>query len=127
MSLKLKSKHKRAWLKALRSGDYQQSRFVLMEDNGKCCGFGVAIDVLKDDWWVRVPGQFPPHWCPQSMLNRDDDPLTAIVSEWFKKPRGGDEIDFLDSVDSFTAKIISLNDTQGMSLAEIADYIEKNH
>ena len=135
MSLKLKSKHKRAWLKALRSGDYQQSRGLLMEDNGECCGLGVAIDVLTDDWWVRVPGQFP-HWCPQSMLNRacpthyqllDDDPLTAVVSEWFKKPRGGDEIDFLDSVDSFTAKIISLNDTSGMSLAEIADYIEGNH
>ena len=128
--LKLKSKHKRTWIKALRSGDYQQGRGDLMDHSGKCCGLGVAIDVLLDDWWVRIPEIINggnPGWCPQSMLNRDDDPLTTIASEWFRKPRWVDQLDFWYSVDIFVRDIAEMNDEEELSLAEIADYIEENH
>lgn len=128
MSLKLKREHKRAWLKALRSGDYQQARYDLMDHDGKCCGLGVGLDVLLDDWWIQIPEIINggnPGWCPQSMMKDDDDPLTMIVSEWFRKPRGKDEEEFCDSVDFFIQGIIALNDHNKLSFGGIADFIEK--
>jgi len=130
MSLKLKIKCKREWLKALRSGEYQQARGDLMDHGGRCCGLGVGFDVLLDDWWIQLPeiiNEGNPGWCPQSMMKGDDDPLTMLVSDWFKKPRGKDEGEFFDSVDFFIQEIIALNDNSKMSLGGIADHIEKNH
>ena len=130
MLIKLKSKCKRAWLKALRSGEYQQARYDLMDHDGGCCGLGVGLDVLLDDWWIQPPeiiNELDPGWCPQSFMKDVDDPLTMTVSDWFKKPRSKDEGEFCDSVDIFIQGIIDLNDHNKMSLGGIADYIEKNH
>ena len=130
MALKLKSKHKREWLKALRSGEYQQARCDLMDHDGGCCALGIGFDVLLDDWWILLPEimyGWSHGWFPQSMMKGDDDPFSMFVSDWFKKPRGRDEAEFCDSVDIFVRDIAEMNDAEELSLAEIADYIEKNH
>ena len=128
--IKLKSKYKKAWLKALRSGEYEQTRCDLMDDGGKCCGLGVGFDVLLDDWWVPYSEGIykgTAGWCPQSMVKTEEESLTPLVTDWFRKPRGADEIDFWYFVDNFVQEVIDLNDDNKISLGGIADYIEKNY
>lgn len=45
---KLKAKYKKKWLKALRSGKYEQGEGVLLY-HGKYCCLGVLCDVVKDE------------------------------------------------------------------------------
>lgn len=44
----MKEDIKRRWLKALRSGEYKQSRTYLKSENGFCC-LGVLCDILQKD------------------------------------------------------------------------------
>jgi len=39
------AEHRRAWIKALRSGEYQQTTYCLKSSNNKFCCLGVACDL----------------------------------------------------------------------------------
>lgn len=49
---KLKPEIKQKWIKALRSGEYQQTKGRLKRDDGFCC-LGVLCDVYDPSGWVN--------------------------------------------------------------------------
>ena len=51
----MKPELKKIWVKALRSGEYKQTKKRLCDRNGYCC-LGVAYDVLCDGDWLQPEG-----------------------------------------------------------------------
>jgi hypothetical protein len=116
---------KERWLKALRSGEYAQTRHVLHKvtasperglSEGYCC-LGVLCDLVAKDGegeWVGA----------------DDD-----GDDWFKYYADEGKVATnppytllkqLDIPDSAGEALISMNDSEKKSFAEIADYIEEH-
>lgn len=99
------------WLKALRSGKYQQTDGILKSDydNSYCC-LGVCARKLN------IPTQELEGVCD---FTNDD----FMKSKYFKLipkalVRGGENTKFCE-------ELINMNDTERKSFKEIADYIEK--
>lgn len=89
---------KKQWVDALRSGKYSQCTGTLTDGEGYCC-LGVLATIrgrLDDDGY-----------CTDMCEDGDVD----VPPEW---------------VDARNPRLIHLNDTQGASFNEIADWIEAN-
>ncbi len=99
---KLTRKELNTWTAALRSGDYEQGTSRLCCD-GKFCCLGVAYDVLHDGYWHDDT------WDGSSLAT--DAGETAC---W------GVELD-IPSI-----KMAVLNDSRGLTFAQIADWIDEN-
>lgn len=107
------AKLKAQWVEALRSGKYKQGQASLRRGDSYCC-LGVLADISKLGAFIEeaeYPGQFKftlqdgesAHGVlPDSMLKMIRLPLAAHEQCW------------------------KLNDKEGQSFAEIADYIEAN-
>lgn len=95
---KLSKKFKRDWIKALRSGEYEQGTTELYR-NGKYCCLGVAAKILN------IP------------LSGGDDPYTQLPEaiRWENGKRS-----------DACGKLINMNDSQEKTFPEIADWIEEN-
>ena len=96
------------WVDALRSGDYRQGRGRLRSGDRFCC-LGVAADRLGGGWWD--PSGDP-------MAYRTDDGFCCIGSlpAGLKGELGIDD----DQVLTLT----HMNDHDGRSFGQIADWIE---
>lgn len=99
----MKADLKRKWIKALRSGKYEQGRERLRSPHGFCC-LGVLCDIVDPSKWSERKLQ------GFSYLGR----IATLPPELF-------------SAQDLTAssQLIVMNDS-GKSFAEIADYIEAN-
>ena len=86
---------KAKWIEALRSGKYEQGREQLKTDNGKYCCLGVLNEIADLDY------------------ETDCGYLENHVGATWK----GLDIDQ-------QGKLVSLNDEDGKTFPEIADYIE---
>lgn len=110
---------KKKWLKALRSGEYTQTRGVLHNDNGFCC-LGVLCDIYakekKIDWKRK-----------DSFYLLEDSPeywtgLSKKVMLW---------ADLKDSYPQFHFKttgpssLVTLNDERDFSFKQIANVIDR--
>lgn len=98
------------WIPALRSGEYRQGRTVLRHDQAFCC-LGVAADLL-----IRL-GETSTQWEATEFgecytLADEAGHLPATI----RKAIGLSEVEQQD--------LISLNDEDGKTFPEIADYIE---
>lgn len=96
----MKQEWKEKWVKALRSGEYEQGREWLKR-NGKFCCLGVLCDISKlsewyEDTYIGLSGALP----------REVSKLVGGVGE--------------------QNKLVDMNDREKKSFLEIADYIEKN-
>jgi hypothetical protein len=99
-----------AWLKALRSEEYKQGMGVLRTHNPDgtdcfCC-LGVAADIVDNSLW----GQTDIHGDYEYGLNN------------YTTYRGPDGVFRQD----FASKLVCMNDDEGSSFIEIADWIEQN-
>lgn len=103
----------KAWVQALRSGEYQQAKGHLSKDGGYCC-LGVACDIYK----AVTPG----FTYEVSKIH-----LPAQVKEWlglafhngnFNTNNGSDPRKILTNLNDGMASIA------GLTFAEIADVIE---
>lgn len=108
---KLNKAFKAKWLKALRSGRYEQGRHVLrtsMPGNkyAYCC-LGVACNIT-DRHWTTCRGNL--------YINKYSDPLGTSLNLQFLR-----EINLSALIEH---ELICMNDS-GKSFNEIADYIEK--
>jgi hypothetical protein len=96
---------KKKWVKALRSGRYRQGIDYLQCGEGNNCCLGVLCRV------ARVKAE--PSYCGTKSFDGDESHLTDKLLKKFK----------------ITAKqqnkLIDMNDSQGKTFKEIADYIEK--
>lgn len=98
MDGKLKSK----WVKALRSGNYKQTKGKLKSRNGGFCCIGVICDILGRRW----------EWKDGDYVGNN-----IIVNEETKDFAGDIWGDVLQP-------LVQMND-DGKSFSEIADYIEE--
>lgn len=107
MDLELKQK----WVTALRSGKYEQSKKGLRSDKGFCC-LGVLCDLLCGQYgsWEQRKN------IGIGTLRYAMDGEVAMPSERIQQ-----DLDILFVADELAA----MNDDEGKSFAEIADYIEQ--
>ena len=89
-------KFKDDWVKALRSGEFEQCRDDLADGYRFCC-IGVGYQVSGRD-------------CDE--ISEEDDPTAKAAST-------------LGLPNDITDRLIAMNDKEKMSFSEIADYIER--
>lgn len=116
----MKPELKAKWLEALRSGHYAQDFEHLRTTKGFCC-LGVLLDVFSQEtgkgcWTLQSTNNF-------DFVFEDDDiclggHLTAELENFGRRLVGMRELD--------EAHLITMNDTQKSSFAEIADWVEAN-
>lgn len=101
---------KKLWIEALRSGNYEQTRFLLRDKRGYCC-LGVLCDLHPDvDWIISTPGIA---FYPFGVEERDLGNLPDKASLWSGLTNEQKNI------------LMDMNDN-GNSFEEIADYVENN-
>ena len=93
---------KAKWLKALRSGDYQQSKFTLRDARGHCC-LGVLCDIVDPDAW-----------------RTDETHTTGWGNRHYNQVRG-----FPFLTDNQSVRLSYLNDKNDLSFEQIAVFIEE--
>jgi len=106
---------KKKWVKALRSGDYEQATGVLYNGTGFCC-LGVACDIgITGDWINKTPT-----WAlmPDNAAGLPEDWDSGSLPGWFRDKIG------LSLNQEET--LIELNDNKNATFVMIADHIEKN-
>lgn len=103
---------KRKWVEALRSGEYKQGRYQLMEDNGSFCCLGVLTDLV-----VKESG---------GKYSWDED--TGFIYDQGVLPGEVPNVVGLDSYDPYAEghTLSSWNDDRGADFNRIADIIEKH-
>lgn len=106
----------KAWVAALRSGEYQQTREVLFDGTGYCC-LGVACELYGEAHGVG----FEPYGDGWLFLGADDM-LPEPVARW---------LGVRSAVGSFSppmtaghGSLAQLNDDAGYDFDEIADTVE---
>lgn len=98
---KMNAELKAKWVKALRGGEYRQSKFALKDSQGYCC-LGVLAEVAGIE---------------MASYN------SAVAYEQIRCLIGGEE----NKADySVTSPYVEMNDAKDKSFAEIADYVEAN-
>lgn len=105
---------KAKWVEALRSGKYQQCRGGLHDGTGFCC-LGVIADLVRgEDRWVPNTGP----------ASKEKFRLEQ------KHPRNVAASDFYTPIEELIGRgrneFVTMNDDQGRTFTEIADYIEAN-
>ncbi len=89
------------WIKALRSGEYKQGKKKLKAGDRFCC-VGVLCDLAAKDGG--------PQWVRSRFLGCDGTLPTDVTK--------------LLGLGAYTGRLYSMNDDQGFTFAQIADYIE---
>jgi hypothetical protein len=106
---------KKLWIAALRSGKYTQAKSTLRTRQGFCC-LGVALDTMRVGEWVE--------W-PASVFTFRADPSVADGKENIHRlslpAKARDLLGINEDIEFFC---IGMNDAQGKTFAEIADYLE---
>lgn len=106
---KLSPELKAKWLQALRGGEYAQTREKLRDDDGFCC-LGVLCDLVDPKGWGAD------EWGDTTFTYNDDEASGSLPSSMnLKFIAGKDE-----------NKLIAMNDDEGKSFSEIADWVEAN-
>lgn len=101
---------KAQWLEALRSGKYVQTTGQLHNAKGFCC-LGVLCNVVDPNAWDDGD-----EWVYGEGENTTRDMVELPAGFKMRAKLSG----------SFEHKLVQMNDEQGMSFAEIADFIERN-
>jgi hypothetical protein len=108
---------RRQWLRALRSGKYKQASGALRRrvtprsgKFGYCC-LGVALDVLGGEW-TKVHGEYS---CQVGRVNNES---TVEMNEAV--------LERIGMTDSEQQVLIRMNDGDGRTFEQIADFVEEN-
>ena len=102
---------KARWVEALRSGRYRQTDGTLKDERGHCC-LGVLCEVERppevEIGWNTIQVRVP------SEDGEPDVHIDAVLGPDLERRWGTGD----------TAVLTRMNDTEGLSFAEIADWIE---
>lgn len=107
----MKTSYKRAWVEALRSGEYKQAQRQLCTVNGDMCCLGVLIDTTIDGDWT---------------LQRRRPNRTRYAFDGNGLDLNPDLRDRVGLSLSDQDTLVHLNDSVGASFLAIADWIEDN-
>lgn len=97
---------KNRWVKALRSGQYEQTQGTLRNYQGFCC-LGVLCDIMEPEGWDREVDE---HW---GCADMPDESL--LIKAGLMEP--------IPLTNYVPTELSEMND-KGKSFAEIADWIE---
>lgn len=100
---------KNQWVKALRSGNYEQGKNLLRSKENKFCCLGVLCDLMNSQAW--------------------DESYIETVGGYYWGASGAIIIGFdtiINTPGIEQGNLTNMNDTQNKSFAEIADFIEAN-
>lgn len=113
---KIDPEFKGRWVAALRSGNYKQGQGRLRRADDTYCCLGVACDVSGRGEWMLSEGAYE---YVLSTFKRSFMAVPTVLAE---------EIGLEISLDAGDPQRVlwRLNDTEGRSFAEIADWIEEN-
>jgi len=104
----MNSELKAKWVEALRSGDYAQGLRALRKGNSFCC-LGVLCDVMGAEW------------------DKGEDDLNATLNgekqDYYLAPEALAAVGMTDKEQEV---LYGMNDNEGKTFPEIADYIEAN-
>ena len=110
--------HRKAWVEALRSDDYEQAQSVLRYIDNQYCCLGVACDISGLGEWVLYEGQY------SYVTDRDSEIelLPIEVQDWLglKSSTGRHFSDTFQEGKSLS----DLNDNYNLTFDDIADIIE---
>jgi hypothetical protein len=118
----MKENIKKAWVKALRSGEYKQGKnFLCMTDEGvdRYCCLGVLADECLDGEWREFPENAGDR---TKLIWFYNDGRGVESSQFFNKILTSD----LDIKEENWMDILSDMNDSGKTFNEIADWIEKN-
>lgn len=107
---------KAKWVKALRSGAYEQTQGTLCAEGGFCC-LGVLCDLTGRGEWVDVES---PHRVGIKRFQYGAS-LSSSSTQYFPWPFKTE----MGLSDEVLDPLMDMND-HGKSFSEIADYIEEN-
>ena len=113
----------REWVKALRSGEYEQTTGALRRGDGYCC-LGVACDISGLGEWRDKPDM------AESFYVIGDRPgesatLPRDVREWLGVESANPNL--LDEHGNRHISAAFLNDTKGYTFDQLADAIERTY
>ena len=111
---------KEAWLKALRSGEYEQCRKFWRSRSGAptyCC-LGLLLSINETEITDASARKLSASLLGSEILHEDQN--------WIN--RSSEEIKEDEQNDSYSVmqKLINMNDNEGKNFTEIADWVEKN-
>lgn len=101
---------KKKWVKALRSGEYEQTQNRLCDGNGGMCCLGVLCDISRLGEWEEIDCDGPVY--KFGKISKEYELSTKMLQKFGLHKRT-------------MAKLIKMNDQDEMSFDEIADYIEE--
>lgn len=96
------------WIEALRSGKYKQHTQQLRYKDNYCC-LGVLLDVTKNE----TNG----FWSANGLFNYKNNNYAACISYPL--------ITDIELDDKLQCKLIEMNDSEGKTFNQIADFLEK--
>ena len=108
----MKPELKAKWVAALRSGEYTQARETLCDEGDAFCCLGVLLSISDKGYWNGPLYEF------EREYDDDGDPIVCDgdLGRFGRRMFG--------ISDTAEASLITMNDDQNKSFAEIADYIE---
>lgn len=120
----MKSDVKEAWLEALRSGEYEQGTGKLQSREGEFCCLGVLCDLA-----VKA-GVIPPPEADEESgsYHYGEDAAFALPPEevlaWAGLEQPSPEVAVEGTDGRWTYELVTLNDNDGYTFAEIATVVE---
>jgi hypothetical protein len=109
---------KARWVEALRSGNYEQGRYNLRQNNQFCC-LGVLCDVVKDEVGCNwLPSQ--DHFSNLYKFDEADEILPIVVAEYADL-----QVSPRLEIATGVVEIANLNDSAEYSFEQLADLIEQ--
>lgn len=112
------------WIKALRSGKYEQGEGALRDSYDKFCCLGVACDIYDDSRWgiprVKTKSGYFEYFYRYGKKGRESEVATKEVREYLGLRDG-----YGSRVDDPYGSLIEMND-EGKSFKRIANALEKN-
>lgn len=110
----MKEDIKNLWVEALRSGKYKQSKNRLKTDDGYCC-LGVLCEISNLDTFIK------PLECDYYVYFKNFTMPNLLVRQWAGLKEDSQYLD-KDPLEI----LAQLNDRDGYSFNQIADYIENS-
>lgn len=113
----------RLWIKALRSGEYEQTTGQLRDDKGFCC-LGVACDLYAaehpDAKWNRDVDEDD---CVEHTILNEAAVLPTVVRAWLGLKGATGE--FVTCATPYQSDALAARNDNGATFAQVADLIER--
>jgi len=128
------AEHRKRWVEALRSGDYDQATGALRDATleGYCC-LGVACDLALTDFASQKMGWDGPEvvWVPvyddevdEDGYAREEEHLPIPVRDWLGLKHEAGSFNYKDEDGVITDESLAEMNDNGLTFLQIADIIE---